>query len=137
MQAASVAGVERFAIFQNAGYQGLYGGLTMQEIHNRKQLKKSQQILNHMGSEELAANLFRATQTDAKIRRENTKGEGNASLAHYEVGQKVRNTIRTLGGTMPEDLPTLDGINKAQTRIKKAKKNVTSKTLIEAKRGRF
>lgn len=129
MQAASAAGVERFAIFQNAGYQGLYGGLTMQEVHNRKQLKKSQQILDHMGSEELAANLFRATQTDAKIRRENTKGEGNANLAHYEVGQKVRNTIRTLGGTMPEDLPTLDGINKAQTRIKKAKKNTIRKNI--------
>ena len=137
MQAASMAGVASYAIFQNAGYKGLYGGLTMQDIHAKKRLKKSQQILDHMGSEELAANLFRATQTDAKIRRENIKGEGNASLAHLEVGQKVRNTIRTLGGTMPEDLPTLDGINKAQTRIKKAKKDVDGKTLDEVKRGKL
>ena len=137
MQAASMAGVASYAIFQNAGYKGLYGGLTMQDIHAKKRLKKSQQILDHMGSEELAANLFRATQTDAKIRRENIKGEGNASLAHLEVGQKVRNTIRTLGGTMPEGLPTLDGINKAQTRIKKAKKDVDGKTLDEVKRGKL
>jgi len=123
MHAASMAGVDSYAIFQNAGYKGLYGGLTMQDIHNRKKLKKSQQILDHMGSEELAANLFRATQTDAKIRRENVKGQANASLAHFEVGQKVRNTIANLGGTMPEELPTLDAIGKAQTRIKKLKKS--------------
>ena len=74
-----------------------------------------------MNSEELAANLFRATQTDAKIKRENIKGQGNANFAHYEVGQKVRNTITALGGTMPEELPTPDAIGKAQTRIKKSK----------------
>ncbi|MFA5023976.1 MAG: DNA damage-inducible protein D [Patescibacteria group bacterium] len=122
-QAASSAGVKNYAIFQNRGYQGLYGGLTMQDIQQRKNLKANQQILDHMGSEELAANLFRATQTDAKIRRENIHGEANAGLAHYEVGQKVRNTINSLGGTMPEDLPVPDGINKAQTRIKKSNKN--------------
>jgi len=122
MQAASMAGVESFAIFQNAGYKGLYGGLTMQDIHKRKKLSKSQQILDHMNSEELAANLFRATQTDAKIRRENIKGEGNANLAHFEVGQKVRNTIRNIGGTMPEDLSVVDGIGKAKTRINKNEK---------------
>lgn len=122
MQAASMAGVESFAIFQNAGYKGLYGGLTMQDIHRRKKLSKSQQILDHMNSEELAANLFRATQTDAKIRRENIKGEGNANLAHYEVGQKVRNTIANIGGTMPEHLPTVDGVGRAKTRIKKVEK---------------
>jgi DNA-damage-inducible protein D len=122
MQAASMAGVESFAIFQNAGYKGLYGGLTMQDIHKRKKLGKSQKILDHMNSEELAANLFRATQTDAKIRRENIKGEGNANLAHFEVGQKVRNTIRNIGGTMPEELPTADGIGKARTRIEKEEK---------------
>ena len=121
MQTASVAGVEEFAIFQNAGYKGLYGGLTMQDIHTKKRLKKSQKILDHMNSEELAANLFRATQTDAKIKRENIKGQGNANLVHYEVGQKVRNTITNLGGTMPEELPTPDAIGKAQTRIKKSK----------------
>ncbi|MBU0647506.1 DNA damage-inducible protein D [Patescibacteria group bacterium] len=121
-QAASTAGVKNYAIFQNYGYKGLYGNLTMQEIHRRKNLKASQQILDHMGSEELAANLFRATQADAKIRRENIKGETSANLAHYEVGQKVRNTISHLGGTMPENLPTPDSVGKAQTRIKKAGK---------------
>lgn len=120
MQTASQAGVESFAIFQNAGYKGLYGGRTMQDIHANKKLKKSQKILDHMNSEELAANLFRATQTDAKIRRENIRGQGSANLAHYEVGQKVRATIANLGGTMPENLPIPDAIGKAQTRIKKA-----------------
>ena len=127
MQAASMAGVESFAIFQNAGYKGLYGGLTMQDIHKRKKLSKSQQILDHMNSEELAANLFRATQTDAKIRRENIKGEGNANLAHFDVGQKVRNTIANIGGTMPEKLPVADGVGKAKTRIKKENKKRLSK----------
>ena len=121
-QAASMAGVSNYAIFQNYGYKGLYGGLSMQDIHQKKRLKKSQQILDHMGSEELAANLFRATQADAKIRREGIKGEMNANLAHYQVGQKVRFTIKELGGTMPENLPTLDSIGKAQTLIKKAEK---------------
>jgi len=121
MQTASMAGVESFAIFQNAGYKGLYGGRTMQDIHTKKKLKKSQKILDHMNSEELAANLFRATQTDAKIKRESIKGQRSANLAHYEVGQKVRNTIANLGGTMPEELPTPDAIGKAQTRIKKSK----------------
>ncbi len=121
MKTASWAGVESFAIFQNSGYKGLYGGLTMQDIHSRKRLGKTQKILDHMNSEELAANLFRATQTEAKIKRENIKGQGNANLAHYEVGQKVRNTISNLGGTMPENLPTPDAIGKAKTRIKKSK----------------
>jgi DNA-damage-inducible protein D len=94
----------------------------MQDIHKRKKLSKSQQILDHMNSEELAANLFRATQTDAKIRRENIKGESRASLAHFEVGQKVRNTIANIGGTMPENLPSADGVGKAKTRIKKEQK---------------
>lgn len=119
IKTAKSAGVENYAIFQNAGYRGLYGGLTSQDIHERKGLKKSQQILDHMNSEELAANLFRATQTEAKIKRENTKGEGNASLAHHDVGQKVRNTIQNIGGTMPENLPVVDSVDKAKTRIKK------------------
>lgn len=121
---AAVAGVENYAIFQNYGYKGLYGGLTMQDIHTKKRLTKSQKILDHMNSEELAANLFRATQTDAKIRRENIKGQTDANLAHYEVGQKVRNTIDSLGGTMPEELPTPDSIGKAQTRIKRVAKKM-------------
>lgn len=117
---AKMAGVENYAIFQNYDYKGLYGGLTMQDIHRKKNLKKSQKILDHMNSEELAANLFRATQTDAKIKREDIKGQADANLAHYEVGQKVRNTIANLGGTMPEELPTPDAIGKARTRIKKS-----------------
>lgn len=108
-EAAQNAGIEDsrdYAIFQNRGYQGLYGGLGAKEIHTRKGLKKSQQILDHMGSTELAANLFRATQTDDKLRREKIKGKGVAGDAHFEVGKKVRQTIAELGGTMPEELPT-------------------------------
>ena len=108
-EAAQMAGVvdpRDYAIFQNKGYQGLYGGLGAKEIHARKGLKKSQKILDHMGSTELAANLFRATQTDEKLRRENIQGKQAAYDTHYEVGKKVRQTIKELGGTMPEDLPT-------------------------------
>lgn len=108
-EAAQMAGViepRDYAIFQNKGYQGLYGGLGAKEIHARKGLKKNQQILDHMGSTELAANLFRATQTDEKLRRDNVAGKKEAGHIHYEVGKKVRQTIAELGGTMPEDLPT-------------------------------
>jgi DNA-damage-inducible protein D len=108
-EAAQEAGVEtaqEYAIFQNKGYQGLYGGLGAKDIHERKKLAKSQKILDHMGSTELAANLFRATQTDEKLRRENIKGKTKAYETHYQVGYKVRQTIRDLGGTMPENLPT-------------------------------
>ena len=107
--AAKDAGVESgldYAIFQNYGYMGLYGGLKAQDIKERKNLKKSQQILDHMGYEELAANLFRATQTEAKLRREETKGKEAANQTHFSVGKEVRDTIERLGGTMPEDLPT-------------------------------
>lgn len=108
-EAANMAGVEtaqEYAIFQNYGYKGLYGGLTAKDIHKKKGLKKSQQILDHMGSTELAANLFRATQTDEKLRREKIVGKDKANHVHYDVGKKVRQTIKDLGGTMPEDLPT-------------------------------
>ena len=108
-EAAQIAGVvdpRDYAIFQNKGYQGLYGGLGAKEIHARKGLKKSQKMLDHMGSTELAANLFRATQTDEKLRRENIQGKQAAYDTHYQVGKKVRQTIKELGGTMPEDLPT-------------------------------
>lgn len=111
VEAAKQAGVETqmdYATFQNKGYQGLYGGLGAQDIHKRKGLKKSQKILDYMGSEELAANLFRATQTDAKLRRENVQGKDAANAVHYSVGAKVRQTIEELGGTMPEDLPVPD-----------------------------
>lgn len=109
VEAAQEAGVETtidFAVFQNHGYKGLYGGLDAKGIHQHKGLKKSQQILDHMGSTELAANLFRATQTEEKLRRENIKGKSNANITHFKVGRKVRQTIKELGGTMPEDLPT-------------------------------
>lgn len=107
--AARMAGIEDkkdYAVFQNKGYQGLYGGLGAKEIHARKGLKKSQKILDYMGSTELAANLFRATQTDEKLRKEHITGKEAANKTHYEVGAKVRQTIKELGGTMPEDLPT-------------------------------
>ena len=107
--AAKDAGVETtldYAIFQNYGYMGLYGGLKASDIKERKGLKKSQDILDYMGYEELAANLFRATQTEAKLRRENIQGKQEANKTHFEVGKKVRDTIKDLGGTRPEDLPT-------------------------------
>jgi len=108
VEAAQHAGVETnidFAIFQNHGYKGLYGGLDAQAIHKRKALKKSHKILDHMGSTELAANLFRATQTEEKLQRDKIKGKSKANKTHHEVGSKVRQTIKELGGTMPEDLP--------------------------------
>lgn len=95
-----------YAIFQNYGYKGLYGGLGAKDIHARKKLKKSHDILDFMGHEELAANLFRATQTEAKLRRDHVQGKPQANMTHYEVGKAVRETIKNLGGTMPEDLPT-------------------------------
>ncbi len=121
-EAANDAGVKEpidYAIFQNYGYRGLYGGLSRQDIHDRKGLKKSQDILDHMGSTELAANLFRATQTEEKLRRENIQGKQRANQTHYEVGQKVRQTIKELGGTMPEDLPTADSIKKLERQKQK------------------
>lgn len=107
--AAHGAGVEtpqEYAIFQNYGYMGLYGGLKASDIKRRKGLRKSEDILDHMGSTELAANLFRATQTEEKLRRDHVHGKDQANGTHYMVGKKVRKTIEELGGTMPEDLPT-------------------------------
>lgn len=106
--AAKDAGVETpidYAIFQDHGYKGLYGGRSAKDIHALKGLKKSHKILDHMGSTELAANLFRATQTEDKLRRDNVRGKQKANQTHYEVGKKVRETIAELGGTMPEALP--------------------------------
>jgi DNA-damage-inducible protein D len=107
--AASAAGVftqPDFAIFQNHGYRGLYGGRGMRAIAARKGLQDGQAILDYMGSTELAANLFRATQTEDKLRRDNIQGKEEANRTHHEVGKEVRATIRRLGGTMPENLPT-------------------------------
>ena len=128
--AAKDAGViepRDYAIFQNYGYQGLYGGLGAKEIHARKGLKKTQKILDHMGSTELAANLFRATQTEEKLRRENIKGKFNANKTHFEVGRKVRQTIRELGGTMPEDLPVAESIKSIESKQKKMLKENKNK----------
>lgn len=130
-EAAQMAGISDprdYAIFQNKGYQGLYGGLGVKEIHAKKGLKKSQKILDHMGSTELAANLFRATQTDEKIRRENITGKDNANRTHFEVGKKVRQTIKELGGTMPEDLPT------SQKSVKQIEKELGKKELVGGKK---
>lgn len=109
--AAKDAGVETsldYAIFQNYGYMGLYGGMKAKDIKTHKGLKDKENILDYMGYEELAANLFRATQTEAKLKRENIQGKENANQTHYAVGKEVRDTIARLGGTMPEDLPTPD-----------------------------
>ncbi len=122
MGAAKCAGVIEpmdYAIFQNHGYMGLYGGLKRDDIHKQKGLKKSQKILDHMGSTELAANLFRATQTEEKLRRDEVRGKDLANLTHRKVGEKVRKTIQELGGTMPEDLPTVESIKKLETKKRK------------------
>lgn len=126
--AAKNAGVKDgldYAIFQNHGYSGLYGGLDAKGIHKRKGLKKSQQILDHMGSTELAANLFRATQTEEKLRKENTKGKQKANQTHFEVGVKVRKAIKEIGGTMPENLPAAESIKTLHKKLNKdEKKNI-------------
>lgn len=123
-----------YAIFQNHGYKGLYGGLGNREIHARKGLKKNQKILDHMGHEELAANLFRATQTEAKLRRDHVTGKANANRTHFQVGQEVRETIRRLGGTMPEDLPTpAKSIQQLQREQRKRLEGVDAKKQLEKK----
>ncbi len=115
---ASGAGVvtsRDFAVFQDWGYKGLYNGETARDIAARKGLQRGQKILDYMGSTELAANLFRATQTEEKLRREDIQGKTAANRTHYEVGREVRETIQRLGGTMPEDLPTpADSIQQLQ-----------------------
>jgi DNA-damage-inducible protein D len=121
-KAAGVVEPRDYAIFQNHGYMGLYGGLTAQDIHARKRLKKGQQILNHMGSTELAANLFRATQTEDKLRRDKVRDKEQAGRTHHEVGAKVRQTIRELDGTMPESLPAAESIKKVDSKKRKALK---------------
>lgn len=125
-QSAKNAGIKSnfdYAIFQNHGYKGLYGGLDVRDIHLKKGLKKTQKILDYMGSTELAANLFRATQTDEKLRREKISDINKANITHFVVGKKVRQTIKELGGSMPEDLPTpKESINKLkQNKIRKIK----------------
>lgn len=103
---AGVITNEEFATFQNAGYLGLYGGLSVEDIHHKKGLEIGQKILDYMGSTELIANLFRISQTEEKLRKDKIKGADKATATHYSVGKKVRKAIQEIGGTMPEDLPT-------------------------------
>lgn len=116
--AGVITGID-FAVFQNHGYRGLYAGLTAEAIHKRKKLKKSQHILDHMGTTELAANLFRSTQAEEKLRRDQVQGKDAANAVHYEAGVVVRRAIAELGGTMPEDLPTAESIKKLESAEKK------------------
>ena len=121
--AAKNAGVRDpldFAIFQTFGYKGLYGGLDRLGIQRRKGLRSKENILDHMGSTELAANLFRATQTEEKLRRDNVRGKEAANEVHFAVGRKVRSTISDLGGVMPENLPPAEDLVKVGRRLKKA-----------------
>jgi DNA-damage-inducible protein D len=108
-----------YAIFMDHGYRGLYGGLTAKGVHARKRLKPKEPLLDYMGSTELAANLFRATQTEEKLRRENVRNKEHANRIHEAVGRTVRRTIHELGGTMPENLPLAENIKKVESREKK------------------
>ena len=105
-QAAKNAGVKNFDKFHNAGYKGLYNGETANDIAKRKKLRYREDILDNMGSEELAANLFRITQTEAKLKRDSIQGESNANIVHYNIGKNIREVIEKNDGTMPEKLPT-------------------------------
>ena len=105
-KAAKNAGVKNFDKFHNSGYKGLYNGETADDIAKRKGLRYREDILDNMGSDELVANLFRISQTEQKLKRDNIKAERDANKTHYDVGAKIRKTIKELGGTMPEDLPT-------------------------------
>ena len=108
-----------FAIFQDSGYKGLYNGLTAKDIAKRKGIDESEEILDYMGSEELAANLFRITQTEGKLKKEQVTNKTQANQIHYDVGRKVRKAIEEIGGTMPEELPTPDkNIKEVEKEIK-------------------
>lgn len=129
-EAAKMAGVSNYGKFQNFGYRGLYGGMTMQDIHNRKELNDGENILDFMGSAELAANLFRATQTDEVLRRQNIKGENLANDTHFNVGRTIRKTMEELGTTMPENLPTpRESIQDLKKKHKKMEKQSDSSQL--------
>lgn len=123
---------QEYAGFQNAGYIGLYGGLTVEDIHRKKNLKDKEKILDFMGSEELAANLFRITQTEAKLKRENVKTKERANITHYTVGKTVRKAIKDIGGTMPEDLPTPEkSIKEVEKEQLKKLKNRKTKLMLD------
>jgi DNA-damage-inducible protein D len=133
-ETAHEAGVitnEEFAIFQNAGYMGLYGGLDVEDIHARKQLEVGQKILDYMGSTELIANLFRISQTEEKIRKDKVHGAEAATSVHYNVGKEVRSAIANIGGTMPEDLPT------PEKSIQQIEKEQMARLKAKAKKGKI
>jgi hypothetical protein len=123
---AKKSGVKNFDKFHNAGYKGLYNGETANDIAKRKNLRYREDILDNMGSDELAANIFRISQAKQKLINENIQGEINANITHYEVGKKVRQTIKEIGGTVPERLQTP---NKSLKELNKLNKNtnITSK----------
>ena len=120
-QTAKKAGVKNFDKFHNAGYKGLYNGETANDIAKRKKLRYREDILDNMGSEELAANLFRITQTEAKLKKDNIEGESEANKTHYNIGKNIREVIAKNGGTMPEDLPVP---NKSLKELEKETKNI-------------
>jgi DNA-damage-inducible protein D len=120
VSAASVAGVKNFANFQDQGYIGLYGGLHQKEVKRKKGLSDRDQLLDNVGSDELIANLFRASQAEAKIRRDNVQGEQVANQTHKKAGEEVREAIKRLGGEMPETLPRKENIKIVKGRVKKS-----------------
>lgn len=133
-EAANDAGVitnEEFAIFQNAGYMGLYGGLDVEAIHARKELEVGQKILDYMGSTELIANLFRISQAEEKLRKDKVQGAESATSVHYNVGKEVRTAIKKIGGTMPEDLP------KPEKSIQQIEKEQMEMLKVKAKKGKI
>lgn len=132
---AENAGVKEpweYARFQNAGYRGLYNGMDEDAIHRHKGLTEKQRILDHMGSTELAANLFRATQAEEKLRKENIQGKDQANAVHYSIGVEVRKTIERIGGTMPEDLPSVESIKLVEKKQKQIEK--ANQKLIDSKK---
>mgnify|MGYP005753577617 FL=1 len=128
---AGVITNEEFAIFQNAGYMGLYGGMDVDDIHKKKNLAVGQKILDYMGSTELIANLFRISQTEEKLRKDEIKGAKEATSTHYKVGKEVRGAIEKIGGTMPEDLPT------PEKSIQQVEKEQLARLQAKAKAGKL
>ena len=133
-ETAHKAGVitnEEFAIFQNAGYMGLYGGLDVDDIHTKKGLEVGQKILDYMGSTELIANLFRISQTEEKLRKDEVDNAKTATSVHYSVGREVRTAIEKIGGTVPEDLPT------PEKSIQQIEKEQMARLKAKAKKGKL
>ena len=126
-QAAKNAGVKNFDKFHNSGYKGLYNGETADDIAKRKGLRYREDILDNMGSEELAANLFRITQTESRLKKDNISGEKEANKTHYNIGKNIREVIEKNGGTMPENLPTpKKSLKQLEKEKNKSLKNLTN-----------